>query len=143
MEKTLRELIAEMDRIESSAKLDEGIIDTLRNSVKNAMDQIAYNLGYEPRQPDLAELHTEIDRLNSEMERILEEMDRVSEQIRRHPEHQAQSSNRAPNDDPDALDPTSPDSDPETSRGAPTNSNSNDYRMRNAPQTGPGVTQNR
>jgi hypothetical protein len=113
------------------------------------MDQIAYNLGYEPRQPDLAELHTEINRLNSEMERILEEIDRVSEQIRRHPEHQAQSAK--PGFDPEGntsdtevpTQPDTPDSDPETSRGAPTNSNRNDYRMRNAPQTGPGGTQNR
>jgi len=72
MEKTLKQLIAEMDRIEAlepneDNQMQEGFADAL----KGVMDKIANKLGYQPKDPELADLFKKYAELQQEIESVM------------------------------------------------------------------------
>jgi len=103
MEKTLKQLIAEMDRIEAlepneDNQMQEGFADAL----KGVMDKIANKLGYQPKDPELADLFKKYAELQQEIESVMKQIDA-------HPEladlPRVQGSEPAPQDAPDQDDP--------------------------------------
>ena len=76
MEKNIKELIAEMDRIEAlepneDNQMQEGFADTL----KGVMDKIANKLGYQPKDPELADLFKKYEQHQQELHRLAQEIE--------------------------------------------------------------------
>ena len=76
MEKNIKELIAEMDRIEAlepnqDNQMQEGFADAL----KGVMDKIANKLGYQPKDPELADLFKKYAELQQEIESVMKQID--------------------------------------------------------------------
>lgn len=76
MEKNLKELIAEMDRIEAlepneDNQMQEGFADAL----KGVMDKIANKLGYQPKDPELADLFKRYAELQQEIQSVMKQID--------------------------------------------------------------------
>ena len=76
MEKNIKELIAEMDRIEAlepneDNQMQEGFADAL----KGVMDKIANKLGYQPKDPELADLFNKYAELQQEIESVMKQID--------------------------------------------------------------------
>ena len=99
MEKNIKELIAEMDRIEAlepnqDNQMQEGFADAL----KGVMDKIANKLGYQPKDPELADLFKKYAELQQEIESVMKQIDA-------HPElaelPRVRGSEPAPQDDPE------------------------------------------
>ena len=112
MEKNIKELIAEMDRIEAlepneDNQMQEGFADTL----KGVMDKIANKLGYQPKDPELADLFNKYAELQQEIESVMKQIDA-------HPEladlPRARGSDPAPQDDPSEIDTATSSSGPDT-----------------------------
>jgi len=76
MEKNLKELIAEMDRIEAlDPNADNEMQEGFSDALKGVMDKIANKLGYQPKDPELADLFKKYAELQQEIESVMKQID--------------------------------------------------------------------
>lgn len=100
MEKNIKELIAEMDRIEAlDPNADNEMQEGFRDALKGVMDKIANKLGYQPKDPELADLF-------QKYEQMIRELDELFAKIEAHPEFKDPVNNRQnPETDPETTAP--------------------------------------